>query len=102
MPKCDIFVPRQSLNGLHPNTEICRRGEERKCCQLVSEKARAGDNMALTAYRHPFILVSSFKDLGRLMSTSDKKWPIAIANLRNVQKKWCRQSRFLWLEVADS
>ena len=68
--KYDMFVPQRSLEGRHSTTDICRRGEERKCLRLAAEEARAGVKIDLITYGNPFMAVSYFKYLGRVLSDS--------------------------------
>ena len=89
-PKCNMLVPRRDLNGHHPITEICRRGEERKFFRLAAEEARAGDEAVLTANGKPLMAVSSFKCMGRVLSASDGDWPAVVSKLRKAQQKWAR------------
>ena len=96
-----MYVPQSSLNGLHPSTDICRRGKEQKLCRLEVEKERSWADISLTAYRYPLMEVSSFKYPGRLLLASEDNWLAFFTNHSEVHKKWDRLSRLLWKEVMD-
>ena len=59
----------------------CRRGAERKWPRLAEEEARAGTDMAITAYGVPLAPVTSFKYLGRFIVAEDDNWPVVVHNL---------------------
>ena len=46
-------------------------------------------------YRQPLTNTRDLKYLGRFLSANDYDWPMVVANLRKVQKKWTRVSRIL-------
>ena len=51
--RCDIMVPRRSLNGRHPTTEQCERGSERKRRRLAEAETRESSERAFNAYGEP-------------------------------------------------
>ena len=61
---------------------------------MAAEEAEAGVEMAmeLAAYNQPLTVVSSFKYLGLVLSTSDNNWLSVIHNLRRAHQKWSRLS----------
>ena len=59
----------------------------------MSDEAKAGAVMALTAYGHPLTAVSSFKYLGRVLLAPDNDWTAVIRNLHREQHKRVRMSR---------
>ena len=58
--QCDMLVPRRSLNGRHPATEQCTRGEERKRRRLAEAETRESLERAFKAYGEPINNVSEF------------------------------------------
>ena len=58
--------------------------------------------VALTAYIRLLTDISSFKDLGRVLSESDYCCPVAIRNLGRVQQKWARLLQVLDWEGGDA
>ena len=63
---------------------------------------RAGAEMALTVYDHPFTMISSFKYLGRVLSVSDDNCPEVVSNTWKEWNKCARLSRVLGWEVTDA
>ena len=46
-------------------------------------------------------MVVSFKYLGRVLTTSDKKWLEVVANLQKAQRKWALLYRILGQDGVD-
>ena len=101
-PKCDMFLSHKALNGQHLAIAFCRRGEGRKRCRLVEEEVREGKERDITAYGIPLALVTSFKYLGSVLSTSDDNCPAVVHNLWRAHQKWARLSRVLSREGSDA
>ena len=101
-PKCEIFVSHKALNGRHLATAFCQRGEERKRCHLAEEEARAGTELAITAYGIPLAPVTPFKYLGRVLSAADDGWPEVVNKLWRARKEWAQLTRVLSREGADA
>ena len=53
------------------------------------------------AYVQPLDMVSSFRYLGRILTTTDDYWPKVIGNIQKSQRIWARLLRILGLEGAD-
>ena len=49
-PQCDMFVPWQTLNGRHKNTEMCRSGEDKKRQRLAEAEVRDSAEMTFEDY----------------------------------------------------
>ena len=101
-PKCDMFVLHQDLKFRHLATAFCQREEERKRRCLAEDEARAGTELAITAYGTPINLVTSFKYLGRVLSEADENWPAVVNNLWRARQKWVRLTRVSSREGADA
>ena len=55
----------------------------------------------LSAYGIPLTVVSVFRYMGRMLSSTNNDWPDMERNLRRVQGKWVRLEEILGREVAD-
>ena len=77
-----------ALNGCHPTTALCRRGEYRNLWRLVMEDLWSGAEIYFKAYVYLLTMALSFKYLMREISASDNDWLLVISNLCNSRKKW--------------
>ena len=85
--KCNMFVSQKAFNSRPLATDFCCREEERKWRRLSEEEARAGTEMAMTAYRIPLDPFTSFKYLGRFFSEADGEWPAVVHHLQRARQK---------------
>ena len=90
-----MLVQWQSLDGLYKRTAQCKKWLEWKQQHLAAEEARTVVSREFIAYRRPFVMVPSFKFLGRLKSAADDDWPEVIRNLMKGRMIWRRMSRIL-------
>ena len=58
--RCDMLVPRRTLNGRHPATAQCAKGAERKRQRLAEADTRESLERAFEAYGEPIKNVSKF------------------------------------------
>ena len=58
--RCDMLIPRWDLNGRHPTTAQCERGEERKRRRLAEAETRESSERAFEAYGEPIKNVLAF------------------------------------------
>ena len=77
------------------------RGAEQKIRRLAEEELRESSERAFQAYGAPLENVTSFKDLGRVMTVGDDYWPEVVGNLQKVRKILGQISRILIREGAD-
>ena len=63
--RCNIQVPRRALNGRHPGTAQCLKGEKRKKRRLAEAETRDNSEWAFEAYGAPIESVTEFKYLGQ-------------------------------------
>ena len=101
LPKFDMFVLQQALNGRHPYIYLCRWGDEWKRLQPEEEEARAEPKNSITAYAISLASVSSFNYLGEFLSAADGNWPAVVRNIRQMWKKWEQLAWLLGREGAD-
>ena len=59
------------MNGKHQTTEMCAKGAEWKLKRMEEEETQASTEVYFHAYRRPLETVTSFKYLGRVLTTSD-------------------------------
>ena len=86
----DTIVPRCTGVGL-----------ERKRRRLAETDIRESTDMDFEVYGKQLQTATSFKYLGRIMTTGDDNWPAVVGNLGKAQKSWGRLRRILSREGAD-
>ena len=86
----NMFVPRDTLNGIQSVIEMCAQEAYHKRRQPSKEAARDRAETVFWAYVQPLANAGSFKYLVRILSTTDSNFPVAMANLRKARKKWVR------------
>ena len=69
--------------------------------RLVVEETEEQMGRILSEYRTPLTAVSSFRFLGRTLSSTDDDWPEVEQNFRRAQGKWGRLEKILGREGAD-
>ena len=70
-PCCDILVPWRALNGLHITTTQCAEEVERKQRRMGEYEMQESEDRAFQAYARPLETVTSFKYMGRVLTTAD-------------------------------
>ena len=93
-PHCDMFIPREALNGQHPTTEMCAKGSKNKYRQQVEEEMHVDAAAAFQAYRRNLVAVNSFKYLG-FLTTSIDDWPEVLSHLSNSRRNYERFYRIM-------
>ena len=93
--RCDMLIPRRSLNGRHLATAQCARGAERKRQRLAEAETRESSERAFEAYGEPIQNVLAFRYLGRVLTAGDDDWLAVVGNLGKLRKSWGRLSRVL-------
>ena len=81
-------------------TAQCTQGAERKRRQLAAEEDKEITARDFSAYGRPQDMVTSFKYLGRVISSADDNWPELVKNLAWSRKVWSRMARILSRERA--
>ena len=66
----------------------------------MAEEEREVTTRAFSAYGRPLEMATSFKYLGRLISTKDNNWPEVVKNFSQARKVCSRMSRILSREGA--
>ena len=92
-PWCDMLVPWQVLNKRHLTTAQCAKGAEINCQRMAKEEMWESAERSFQDYGRPLQTVTSFKYLGRVLTTVDKKWSTLVGNLRKARKSWARLTR---------
>ena len=70
-----MLVPWRALNGRHLVTAHCTKGEEIKQLRMAEEEIRESAERAFQEYGIPLVTVTSFKYLGRVLTTAENDWP---------------------------
>ena len=94
-PRCYLQVSRRALNGRHLETSQCRTGTERKQRRLAEAEMRATSEKAFHAYGTQMRLVTEFKYLGRMLTSTYDDWPEVAGNIRKARANWGRLARVL-------
>ena len=95
-------MSHKALNGRHTTTVFYQKVLDRKWCCLAEEEARAGSEMAITAYGTPLAPVTSFNYLGQIKTAVDNNWPTVVSNLWKTSQKWSKLIRVLGRDGADA
>ena len=96
-----MLVPRRALNGWHPTTAQCARGEERKRRRLAEAETRDNLERAFEAYREPIKNVLEFQYLGRVLTAGNDAWIAVVGNLGKARNSWGRLSWVLSRQGVD-
>ena len=70
-----MFFQQEALNQAHPNSEMFRRGAERKRQRLVVEETEERMGRVFLEYVTLMTALPLFRYLGRTLSPSDYDWP---------------------------
>ena len=98
---CGMLVPWEVINRLHPTTDIYEREEDQKRWWISEEEDRSGAETAFGAYGHTLETVISFREIGRIHTTTDDDWTELIGNLQKVCQIWAHMLRVLGWEGED-
>ena len=60
---------------------MCAKGLEHKIKRLREEEANASTSVAFQAYGRPLEMVTAFKYVGRVLTTSNDNWPTVVVNI---------------------
>ena len=94
-PLCDMLVMCKTLNLTHRCTAQCTRGAEQRRRQLAAEEEMEVTARDFSAYGNPLEMLTSFKYLGRVISSTDNNWPVVVRNLTWEKTVWMRMSQIL-------
>ena len=74
--QCDMFVLWEALNGRHLDIAMGTKGAEQKFRRMVEEETRASTAADFQTYSWPLEAADSFKNLRRVLATSegDFRW----------------------------
>ena len=81
---------------------IFRRGIEMKCNSLEEEETKEGKERTINVYGVHLSQVTSFKYMGRVLSTDDDDWHSVVHSLRQARKKWAQLTCILIREGEDA
>ena len=93
--KCGLQLPWTALNGVHPGSASCRKGEERKRQRKAIETLRRSNNVRFTAGDATLETVQEFRYLGRVLTKMDNDLPAATRQLQKARVRWARLARVL-------
>ena len=80
---------------------VCANGRAQKRQRLSIEVCRQASEVTFTALGSLLEAVSTFKYLGRPLSSSNSDWPALYKNLKKARQRWGRVSRILSREGAS-
>ena len=85
--RCDMFVSWVYLNGRHPNTALCKKGEDSNWCCMAMDEAQSGVDTTFQAYVCPPTNISPLKYLSRLLTAKKNYYQKVVAKLQKAQRK---------------
>ena len=100
-PRCGMHVNYRALNSTHPTSQLCADGLARRRQRAAELEVRKAREHVFTACGTPLENVSSFKYLGRVLTSTDDDWPAMYANLGKARKRWGAVSRVLVRDGAN-
>ena len=96
-----MHVPFVALNGRHHQTADCRSGTDLRRQRAAALEARRAREVVFSACGAPLESVSSFKHLGRPLTSTDDDRPALHWNLSKARKRWGTVSRVLVRDGAN-
>jgi len=96
-----MHVPYEALNTGHRNTADCRYGRDLWRQREAAEAARRAQGQTFTACDVQLETVTSFRYLGRIITSTDDDWPALYRNLTKARKRWGMVSRVLVRDGAS-
>ena len=74
-PRCDTLVPWKDLNSRNVTNSQCAKGVEQEISWMTAEEIRESAESVFQVYGRSIEIVTSFKDLGLIMTASDDDLP---------------------------
>ena len=93
--RCGMHVPVQRLNRGHQQTQMCRQMSEVRAQRRAREASRKAREVVLSLQGTPLEGVSTFRYLGRILSSTDDDWPAVHRNISRARQRWARVNRVL-------
>ena len=94
-PRCDTLVPWKDLNSRNVTNSQCAKGVEQEISWMTAEEIRESAASVFQVYGRSIEIVTSFKDLGWIMTASDYDFPEVVGNLCKSHKSWARLAMIL-------
>ena len=88
--RCDMLFPRRALNGRHPATDQCARGEEQNRRRLAEAVLRESSDRAFEAYGEPLENVTAFRYLVWVLTAGYDDWLTVVGNIGKAIECWGR------------
>jgi len=104
LPKCELcgmHVPYIALNSGHQRTATCKYGQGLRRQRDAELEVRRAKEVIFTACGSPLESVSSFRYLGRPLTSTDDDWPALHWNLGKARRRWGTVSRVLVRDGAN-
>jgi hypothetical protein len=99
---CGMFCTLVALAGKHRESAICREGAKRNKRKIMNLKCIRALRRTFTIRDQPIETVTTFRYLGRILTSSDSDWAAARSNLTKSRQRWTNISRILARESATS
>ena len=99
--QCNKLVPCKALNGRHPATYQCARGDERKRRRLEEAELRESLERAFKVYGEPLEDLNAFRYLVWVLMSVHDDWLAVVGNLGKSRKSLGRLSQILSQERLD-
>ena len=98
---CDMLVPRQVLNGRHPDKAQCANGAERKRRLLAEAETWESLEKSSEAYGEPINNLLAFNYMVRVLTAGDGDCLAVVGNLGKTRRIWGWLSQVLGREWVD-
>lgn len=103
LPKCKlcgVHVPSNALNSGHKQKGFCKTGADRRRQRQAIQCSQQASKVIFTIGGSSLETVSTFKYLGRPISSTDDDWPAIHLNLSKAREQWAMVSKVLRREDA--
>jgi hypothetical protein len=90
-----MFVTPLQLAGRHTETVLCRQGAKRNKQRMQDLQCIQASQRTFSIQNQPIETVTSFRYIGRIITSSNSDWEAAKFNLHKARTRWMNISRIL-------
>ena len=98
---CRVQIAPQHHSARHRTSAQCKAQAAKVQQREAWRELQRVRDQTFTIYGRTLPTTSTFKYLGRPMSTTDSDWPAVFRNLTRARQKWVRASKILGQQGAD-
>jgi hypothetical protein len=95
-----MFCTLSALAGKHMESALCREGARRNRRKIMNLRCIRAFRRTFQIWDQPIETVTTFRYLGRIITSRDNDWEAARRNLHKAKERWALISRILMRESA--